>query len=673
MLAATEALLHLVHPKTNCVLRSRASCALGEAGVDGRVALPKNMVLDEAYRVERVIGTGGFGITYAAEDLKLGTKVALKEYYPAEFGARDNHLRVSARSENHKKTFEWGRTSFLQEARTLARFRHPSIVLVTRVFEALSTAYMVMDFEKGQPLEGWLKGLGRPPAQEELDRIAAPLLDALAMMHAENFLHRDIAPDNIIIRADGTPVLLDFGAARRAVAEMSRTLTGVVKAGYSPHEQYADSRHQGPWSDIYALGATFYRAVTGRPPEEATIRVTDDQLSPAAVAAVRTYRQSFLRAIDECLKVQPSERPQSIVELRPMLLRRETPPPVPDTQQIAGTRKIERPTSRPARGQWLWITSAATLAILAGSYGGFEYMRWQGTSAPKVEASTPTVAITSPQPVSPPATIKCVEAQVGNKKRCLKPEDSFRDCPNCPEMVVVPAGSFTMGSPAHEPERYNDETQVRVTIPAPFAVGIFAVTFDEWDACVAGGGCSDYKPADQGWGRGKHPVINVSWDDAKTYAAWISRKTGKSYRLLSEAEREYVTRAGTSTSFWWGPSITPKQANYDGSANPYQGGGSKGEYPQRTMPVDSFEANPWGLFNVHGNVWEWTEDCWNDSNNGNPGNGRARTTGECKQRVVRGGSWSDEPRFLRSALRSGRSADDRFKYRGFRLARTLNP
>jgi serine/threonine protein kinase len=250
--------------------------------LDSRLALPQNTVLDNSYRIERVIGSGGFGITYDAEDIKLRTKVALKEYYPADFGDRDATMSVRPKSELHRKTFEWGRSRFLEEAQTLARFRHSSIVRVTRVFEALSTAYMVMDLETGQSLEAWLRNLGRPPTQEELDRLLAPLLDALEIMHRQNFLHRDIAPDNIIVRGDGTPVLLDFGAARNAVAEMSRTLTGVVKAGYSPHEQYAtDSRLQGPWSDIYALGATLYRAVTGRPPEEATLRMSDDQMPPA--------------------------------------------------------------------------------------------------------------------------------------------------------------------------------------------------------------------------------------------------------------------------------------------------------------------------------------------------------------------------------------------------------
>jgi formylglycine-generating enzyme required for sulfatase activity len=285
-----------------------------------------------------------------------------------------------------------------------------------------------------------------------------------------------------------------------------------------------------------------------------------------------------------------------------------------------------------------------------------------------------------------------IEITVGqNERRCFKPgagkAEHFKDCATCPEMVVVPAGSFTIGSPANEPQSNTVEAQVRVTILAPFGVGKYAVTFNEWDACVAEGGCKGYKPSDGGWGlarpnhivnwedwaeNGKHPVINVNWDDAKTYALWLSRKTGKIYRLLTEAEREYVTRAGTTTPFWWGSSITAMQANYDGNYT-YKGGGSKGEYRERTVPVDSFEANPWGLYNVHGNVWEWMEDCWNDTNTDNPGDGSARTTGDCGRRVVRGGSWDSYPQSLRSANRNWFDAGNRSNRTGFRLARTLAP
>jgi serine/threonine protein kinase len=266
--------------------------------VEGRVGLPKGTLLDDTYRIERVIGSGGFGVTYAAEDIHLGTRVAIKEYCPEEFGTRDERMRVRPKSERQKVAFEWGLRSFLREARTLARFRHPSIVRVMRVLEAHSTAYMVMDFEQGQDFETWLKCRSRSPTQEELDRIAGPLLDALEMMHAQSFLHRDIAPDNIIVRSDGAPVLLDFGAARQAVAEKSRTLTGIVKAGYSPFEQYAtDARLQGPWTDLYAFGATLYRAVAGQPPEEATLRMADDRMRPAIKATTGTYRPDFLAAI----------------------------------------------------------------------------------------------------------------------------------------------------------------------------------------------------------------------------------------------------------------------------------------------------------------------------------------------------------------------------------------
>src|SRR5436189_2916305 len=177
-----------------------------------------------------------------------------------------------------------------------------------------------MRFGQGRSFEDWLRSLGRLPTQEELDRIVAPLLDALEMMHAENFLHRDIAPDNIIIRTDGSPVLLDFGAARRAVAERSRVLTGIVKAGYSPHEQYAtDNRMQGPWSDLYALGATLYRAVTGKPPEEAAVRMVDDRVAPAGRATIGDYRAGFLAGIDACLRVRPADRPQSVAAARALL------------------------------------------------------------------------------------------------------------------------------------------------------------------------------------------------------------------------------------------------------------------------------------------------------------------------------------------------------------------
>jgi formylglycine-generating enzyme required for sulfatase activity len=210
-----------------------------------------------------------------------------------------------------------------------------------------------------------------------------------------------------------------------------------------------------------------------------------------------------------------------------------------------------------------------------------------------------------------------------------------------------------------------------VTFQKPFAAGRFAVTFAEWHACAADGGCGGYWPNDAGWGRDDRPVINVSWDAAKAYTAWLSKKTGKTYRLLSEAEREYVTRAGTTTPFWWGSTITTGQANYDG--NYTYAGGSKGEFRQKTLPVNSFKPNPWGLYQVHGNVYDWVEDCYVDSYQGAPADGSAWTSGECKYRVLRGGSWVVHPQFLRAAVHYRSYPVNRYDVVGFRVARALNP
>jgi serine/threonine protein kinase len=277
--------------------------------LDNRVVLPVSTVLDGSYRITRVLRLGRFGITYEARDINLGTRVAIKEYYPYDYVGRQPTMRVRPKSDQHKQTFEQGLSNFLDGARALAGFDHQSIVHVMRVFEANSTTYMVMRFEAGLSMESSLARLGRLPTQAELDSVTSPLLDALQVMHAANFLHRKISPDNIIIRLDGIPVLVDFGAL------------SVVKAGYSPHEQYSSNgSRQGPWSDLHAFGGTLYRAVTGVPPKEALLRLEKDTMPSAIQAAKGKYRPDFLAAIDTCLKVKHAERPQSVAQLRATLL-----------------------------------------------------------------------------------------------------------------------------------------------------------------------------------------------------------------------------------------------------------------------------------------------------------------------------------------------------------------
>jgi formylglycine-generating enzyme required for sulfatase activity len=244
---------------------------------------------------------------------------------------------------------------------------------------------------------------------------------------------------------------------------------------------------------------------------------------------------------------------------------------------------------------------------------------------------------------------------------------TFSDCTDCPEMVRVASGAFTMGSPGTELLR-GLEDQHHVTVPS-FALGKYEVTFAQWDACVADGGCKGPAAEDEGWGRDRWPVINVTWDMAKSYAEWLSQKTGKPYRLPSEAEWEYAARAGTTTAFSFGAGLTPQQANYDGTTA--YADSSVGMNRKQTLPVGSFPANAFGLHDMHGNVSEWTEDCWHDGYAEDaPANGAPYLAPECGEHVTRGGSWEDPPAELRAAARAGTRRDEQSSSLGFRVARS---
>jgi serine/threonine protein kinase len=281
-------------------------------------ALPPGYALHE-YRIESVLGAGGFGLTYLATDGNLSLKVALKEYLPPEFAERREDSTVRPKSESTSESFQWGLQRFMEEARTLASFRHPNIVRVMRFFEANHTGYMVMEFVEGKPLPAWIVAR-RPLAQPMLLALATPLLDGLAVIHKSGFLHRDIKPANIYIRDDNSPVLLDFGSARQLRGD-NQELTAVVSPGYAPLEQYHAHGKQGPWSDLYAFGGVLYWLVTGTKPVEATARVKEDILPPAAkVGDASTYTPAFLAAIDWALKPDEDARPQSVADFKRALL-----------------------------------------------------------------------------------------------------------------------------------------------------------------------------------------------------------------------------------------------------------------------------------------------------------------------------------------------------------------
>ena len=271
-------------------------------------------------------------------------------------------------------------------------------------------------------------------------------------------------------------------------------------------------------------------------------------------------------------------------------------------------------------------------------------------------APAPSAAPTPAPAPAPAATATAPSATSSPSAAGAKPGDVFRDCQGCVEMLVVPGGSFEMGSTTE----YENPPH-RVTIPKAFAIGRHEVTFDQWDACVADGGCK-HRPDDREWGRGDRPVINVSWLDAKAFVAWLSQKTGQTYRLPSEAEWEYAARGGTNSPYWWGRDAGSRQAN----CRECNTGAS-----QQTSAVGSYKANPFGLYDTAGNAAEWVEDCWNDNYRGAPQNGSPWLTGQCRLRVLRGGAFDSAAKYLRSTARFRYDFDVRFPANGFRVVREL--
>ena len=276
-----------------------------------RLALPQGTRIRD-FEFHRVLGHGGFGMTYLGWNLALDIPVAIKEYLPGDLATREQDGSVVPQSSQAASDFQWGLERFLDEARTLARFQHPNIVRVLHFFEAHSTAYIVMEYAEGETLSEHIERKGSLQ-EAELKAILYPLLSALEVVHGADFLHRDIKPGNIVLRdVDGSPVLLDFGAARQAIGAKSRSVTSIVTPGYAPIEQYSSRGRQGAWTDIYALGGVCYRALTGDVPEDATDRVRHDPLVPVSQRCAGRASKELLEAVDWALSVDEGARPQSV-------------------------------------------------------------------------------------------------------------------------------------------------------------------------------------------------------------------------------------------------------------------------------------------------------------------------------------------------------------------------
>lgn len=354
----------------------------------------------QEYRLEAVLGAGGFGLTYLGRDTHLEKHVAIKEYLPTDLAVRALDGSIVPITGELQREYQWGLERFILEARTLAKFSHPHIVRVNRYFQANGTGYMVMDYEHGESLYQMLKR-GLYPDEARLKGILMPLLDGLQAVHATGFLHRDIKPSNIFVRESGSPVLIDFGAARHAIGA-TKSLTSVLTPGYAPLEQYSSDGHQGPWSDIYAMAGVIYRVLVNESPPDAVSRMKNDAL-PAKLARARgRVSEPFLRAVEWALALDEKQRPQSVQEWVRALEGRA---PAPSTTRIAvhsATTVIsappppKTPPARSAPGKsgsgWPWVGIAAVVLVSVLAVSAWNKQRPARTATPEATRPGPGVA-----------------------------------------------------------------------------------------------------------------------------------------------------------------------------------------------------------------------------------------------------------------------------------------
>ncbi len=397
-----------------------------------QLALPVGHRIDD-YRITSVLGQGGFGITYKAEDETLRRFVAIKEYLPQQFAYRDGAGTVRPRGDGDRQLFEWGLGRFVDEGRALAMFRHSNIASVIRYIKQNGTAYLVMEFEEGMDLEHWLEGRDPPSEERLVQGILVPVLEGLARVHDKGLLHRDIKPDNIFIRRDGTPVLIDFGASRPHGPEAASRLTSIISAGYSPFEQYGSGDRQGPWSDLYAMAGTMYRAISGNPPTDAIARQQGAPLKPAMEVGAGRYGKRLLQALDRALSMDIAERPQDAREFLEDLGFEPPPRPAEADATVIQRRAPAQETARPRR--WVPLLGVAVLSVAAAAIGLYYWGVLTPQGATGREAAEPISESSAPQgpaagPDARPAdTPETDPAVAGSDGTDVEPADAVDPAP----------------------------------------------------------------------------------------------------------------------------------------------------------------------------------------------------------------------------------------------------
>jgi formylglycine-generating enzyme required for sulfatase activity/predicted Ser/Thr protein kinase len=598
--------------------------------------LPAGTWLHGRYRIEAVLGQGGFGITYKAVDEKLARKVCIKELFLSNHCIRTAGNTVQSQGLKDLKFSDF-RDRFLEEARRLARFEHPGIVSVQDVFEENGTAYYAMKYIEGQSLQEHLKKQGRMGIAKALG-VFYSLLDAGEVLHRADppLLHRDIKPGNIMLRSDDSPVLIDFGSAREYREGVSVSQSEILTAGYAPLEQYQPKAKRGAFTDVYGLGATLYTMLSGKKPNAATDRVLEETATPRELNPA--IPESLSAAIMKALALKPEDRFQSVGELREALKKvgqdphatrlnkqsnpvanpPETKPDNPLTQELPKQKTSNQQTNPPGLQ---WLPLAAVLGLLLVSAGIWLNSRDDTTD-----------------PVSGSALPPAIEALQNN-------------------MVDVAGGTFTMGcTEVPDNECANDEKPIHKVTLSAFKIGKYEVTQSQWVAVMGSNPVeSKYCP--------NCPVVYISWDEVQKFIGKLNDLTGGSYRLPTEAEWEYAARGGQLSS-------GKKYSGSDsiGSVAWYNGNSRIKLWHQ----VGQKQANELGLYDMSGNVREWCDwsGVYNSSSQRNP-KGPSTSMSIQFNRVHRGGSWYSGSQNCRISDRNYSPGWSRDVFTGFRLVSSI--
>jgi len=574
---------------------------------------------DSRFRLIRKIGGGGMGRVWLARDLNEET---------VEGGERYKALKVvSPLLQDSPRALE----SLKREAVRASRLSHPGIINVYGYRQgADGWLFVVMDYLEGRDLDQLLEEEGpRGLGWARTRQLIQPMADALEYSHREHRLvHRDLKPGNVFITSQGEVKLLDFGLAYRL--RRSSSIVNVEEAHnrgtpqYMPPEAHIGGEPEDVAQDIYALSCMIYEMLTGSPPysHEAAIQRSPDLL-PAPPPELTPGAWTVLCS---GLAYRKEDRPSSVRELVSRLVH---------AQQSAGASSRGR-----GDGRWRMLGAVLLLGVVAGAF----YVR-SASPAWWIELRCRWLA-----------------------ERCVVGPGQFQDTLSNgvlgPVMVEISAGEFVMGSPPGEAGRGSDERLHRVVLEQPFALSKYEISFELYDRFAEA--TDRERPDDENWGRGRRPVINVSWFDAVAFTEWLSVQTGERYRLPSEAEWEYAARAGTATAFAFGDTIYPAQANFNGIQ--VTADSDPDAFRGRTVVVEALAGNAWGLQQMHGNVWEWTCSDYDPEYGGGE---QTCAEGEAGVRAVRGGSWTNTARALRSAYRFYLPPQEERNILGFRVLREL--